>query len=316
MHSSMVEGKVAVGMLLEDKVATFLAVAREGSLSRAGRSLFLSPVSVKKQMDAFEREMGVTLFVRGPRGTVLTEAGRGLAQDLANLASLADDMVRRVRETTHSGPVIHLGTSLMRPCKPLVDIIAHLGPDFPFRLEVVPFEDNAAAMDTVMADLGQGPVDCFVGPCGSQRITQACGVLALGTWECCVAVSRNDPLARRDRLSWEDLAGHRLMLLQRGDVAELDRLRDDIVAHHPQITIVDMPHFYDPDAFNECGRSGVVMETLDAWADIHPNVATVPMDWDYCLPYGLIYPKHPDPDVAAFVGAVAEAVAGQGGGRS
>ena len=41
--------------------------------------------------------------------------------------------------------------------------------------------------------------------------------------------------------------------------------------------------------------------TLDCWADVHPSLVTLPVDWDFTIPYGLLYQLDPIPDVACFV---------------
>lgn len=293
-------------MLLDERCETFLAVAREGGLSAAARSLMLSTVSVKRQVDVLESQVGVRLLVRGHRGTGLTEAGRLLAEDVVRLRALADEAVSRAREAGgRDRRAIRVGTSIMRPCRPLVDILTRARPPLPFSIEVVPFSDDPESLEGVVGHLGTGAVDCFVGPCGSHHYLDVCNVLVLGSWDCCVAVARDDRLAEKPRLGWEDLDGRRLMLVRRGDSFSLDRLRDDIEQSHPGITVVDAPHFYDPEVFNACGRDGLVMETLDAWADVHPNVVTLSMDWDYQVPFGILYAKEPSERVAAFIDAVA-----------
>jgi len=36
------------------------------------------------------------------------------------------------------------------------------------------------------------------------------------------------------------------------------------------------------------------METLDIWKDVHPSIVTIPMEWGYTIPYGIVYAKQPD----------------------
>lgn len=290
--------------LVEERVETFLTVAAEGSFSRAGKKLLLSSVSVMRQIEALEREVGVRLFDRTPRGVTLTPAGTTLAEDAKRISALASEAVDRAREAASAGKrTIRVGTSLLRPCKPLVDLWARRGAGLPFRIEIVPFSDDVESFERTLASLGRG-IDCFVGPCASRTITDRCSVAVLGTWACCAAVSRTSPLARKKLLTWDDLAGERLMLIPHGDSLVLDRMREEIAGAHPEIEIVDAPHLYDADAFNECERQGVVMETLDIWADVHPDVATVPVAWDYRMPYGIVYAKEPNEAVARFVAAM------------
>lgn len=290
--------------LVEDRVCTFLAVEREGSFSKAGKSLFLSSVSVMKQIEALESEVGARLFDRSPRGTTLTRAGEVFAEDARRLVDLADAAMGRLREVREpDDKTIRVGTSLLRPCKPLMDLLARKGPKFPYHIQIVPFSDDGESLRRTIASIGKD-IDCFVGPVGSREFVEQHGVLVLGTWECCVAVARDSPLARKERLSWSDLDGQKLMLVRRGDSFVLDRMREEIAAEHPSIQVMDAPYYYDANIFNECERQGVAMETLDAWKDVHPGVVTLPMDWGYQMPYGIVYAKEPSDTVAAFIEAL------------
>ncbi|RKJ51763.1 hypothetical protein D7Y05_01485 [bacterium 1XD42-54] len=48
-------------------------------------------------------------------------------------------------------------------------------------------------------------------------------------------------------------------------------------------------------------RTGALLLTLDAWADIHPFLITLPVRWDYKVPYGILYSKEPSEDVEGFL---------------
>ncbi len=54
----------------------FDAAVRSGSASTAAREVSMTQSAVSKRIRALEEELGVALFVRTPRGLVVTEAGR------------------------------------------------------------------------------------------------------------------------------------------------------------------------------------------------------------------------------------------------
>ena len=292
--------------LIDNRVSTFIEVVEHGSFSSAAKALYLSPVSVMKQIESLESELGVRLLDRSPRGAVPNRAGEAFLQDAERMRDLADAVAARmsVMRAPKEG-VVRVGTSLLRPCRPLMDLIARRGAELPCRIEVVPFSDDPTSLRKTVESLGN-TVDCFVGPVGSREFVERYNVLVLGVWECCVAVSRNHPLSKKERLDWDDLDGERLMLVRRGDSFVLDRMRDEIAELHPLIEVVDAPHYYDADIFNECERQGVVMETLDAWADVHPGVVALPMGWDYQMPYGVVYAKNPSTAVQDFIESIAK----------
>lgn len=90
------------------QLKTFVAVAEEGSLTKAAVRLYASQPAVSSHVKALEDELGLALFQRTPRGMVLTDAGAALrdravrilneAEAMLSLAqSLAGDLVGELR---------------------------------------------------------------------------------------------------------------------------------------------------------------------------------------------------------------------------
>ena len=84
--------------MLDPSVRVFLAVAKEGSFTKAAQSLFLTSTAVMKQINTLEGELGLKLFVRSPRGAVLTPAGESLARDGRKLLSQWERVVSAARQ--------------------------------------------------------------------------------------------------------------------------------------------------------------------------------------------------------------------------
>lgn len=80
------------------QLKTFVAVAREGSITRASERLHLSQPATSAHVKAIEDELGVPLFDRTPKGMVLTAGGARLLakaeQVLAAHRELADEARR------------------------------------------------------------------------------------------------------------------------------------------------------------------------------------------------------------------------------
>ena len=164
-----------------------------------------------------------------------------------------------------------------------------------------------------MSEIGQlgEKFDFLVGVCDSKTWLDQCRLLPLGTYRKMVAVRREHPLAAKKRLELSDLYGQTLMMVQEGDSPLNDRLRADLRTNHPKIHLEDTPHFYDISVFNRCAETGNVLLTLECWQDVHPALVTLPVNWDYAIPYGLIYALEPSEDVNRFVQAVTRIRAAQ-----
>lgn len=75
----------------------FAACARSGSFTQAAQQLFISPTALIKQINQLEDGLGVKLFLRTPKGLVLTEAGsrQPAAADCCRLDSPLQPRTRR-----------------------------------------------------------------------------------------------------------------------------------------------------------------------------------------------------------------------------
>lgn len=82
-----------------DDMKVFLAVARESSLSGAGRILKMDPATVGRKISRFEEALDTTLFVKSPQGYALSAAGDRLLVH----AEAAEQAMRAAQEAL-TGP--------------------------------------------------------------------------------------------------------------------------------------------------------------------------------------------------------------------
>jgi DNA-binding transcriptional LysR family regulator len=96
----------------------FVAVAEEGSLTRAAGRLHLAQQSLSEQIRTLEAQLGVTLFVRSSRGAELTDAGAVLlreARPLLAQAERAEAAVRGERVSLRVGFLSSVANYVMPP---------------------------------------------------------------------------------------------------------------------------------------------------------------------------------------------------------
>jgi len=100
----------------------FLELARNGSLSGAARRLGVDRNTVARRAAALERELGLSLFERGPQGWSPTPAGQELAAlasrveaDVLALARHADASDRSPTGTVRLTTPVHLAAFLLGP---------------------------------------------------------------------------------------------------------------------------------------------------------------------------------------------------------
>lgn len=256
--------------------------------------MYITSVSVMNQMNTLEKRIGVKLFERTNQGVELTEAGQSIYHDAKQIIVASEAAIERARKIAGvDQPVIRIGTSILRPCKRLIDLWARADDGTQtFQIKIIPFEDNPASMSAMLKSLGH-EIDCFIGPCDSAVWKKSYNIYPLGICKCCIAVSRRHRLAKKDFVRWSDMAGETLLLVRQGQSPTIDCIREEVITAHPDIQIVDTPNFYDMEAFNACEQHGYMMEVPDTWAEVHPSIVTLPVEWDYEMPFGIVYAHKP-----------------------
>lgn len=292
-----------------DLLDAFIQVIDAGSFSKAAEKLYLSSTALMKQMNVLEARVGVQLLIRTNHGIRATDAGISLYHDAKFLVQYSEKAMIRARQAANSHPhMIRIGTSLLNPCAVLVDVWNTISETYPqFKLKIVPFDDDAEPWPGVYQTLGKD-FDVMVGAYESANGSDAFQALKLGEYRFCVAVSREHPLTRKASLAVSDLYGERLVLIQPGSSPLIDAIRGYVRTEHPAIHIKDAPHQYTMETFNRCEELGAVLLTLDGWKDVHPALVTLPVDWEYTIPYGVLSPRKPSNSVQLFLRAIQETI--------
>lgn len=289
--------------MLSQHFCVFLCAAANGSFNKAADKLLISPTAVMKHVNSLESELELRLFERQARGLTLTEAGnvlynQGLAiqKAAAQALSEAQEVANKLQKS------ITVGTSLLNPCKVFMDLWAQINWQCPqLKLNVVPFDDNHSDILSVIDSIGK-KIDFLVGVCDSKQWLERCQMLTLGSYKKCIAMPFTHRLAQQKELCLKDLHGETLMMVKSGNSPINDKFRADLQKNHPQITIENLPHYYDISVFNRCAQTGHLLLNLECWADVHPALITLPVaDWSYTIPYGILYAKEPSPEVSFLV---------------
>lgn len=284
---------------------TFITVADCGSFTKAAERLYISPTAVMKQMNTLERHLDVKLIDRTPSGIRLTSAGSVIYQDAKFMIDYSQKSILNAKAALHRyDTTFCVGTSLLNPAKPFMDLWYRVNKEFPtYKLHLVPFEDNHKGILSEIAGLGE-KFDFLIGVCDSKAWLNLCNMLPLGRYKKMIAVPRDHRLAGKHQIEIEDLYGEKLMMVKRGDSGVNDFLRNDLEKNHPQIHLEDTPQFYDMSVFNHCAETGKVLLTIECWQEVHPGLISIPVNWDYSIPYGLLYSLDAPEDVLRFVETV------------
>lgn len=141
----------------------FLAVAREGNISRAAKALHMTQPTLSRQLIDFENDLGVQLFVRGKRQIILTDEGALLqkrAEEITELVDKTENDLRRERGVVAGA--ISIGGGETHAMQTIARIACDIQRDYPD----VKFDLYSGNADDVIDRLDKGLIDfgVLVGP--------------------------------------------------------------------------------------------------------------------------------------------------------
>lgn len=193
------------------QLQAFLAVAEEGSFTRAARRLGVAQPSLSQQVRALEDRLGGALIERLPRGIRLTPAGKALLPE----AQAAVRAVERGRAAARMALGLETGelevaTLLSLTVGILPDAIGRWHARFPdIAIRMIEYTHRSLLEEDVRTGVG----DIALGP---RPLGWAGPVEPLGFEELVVVLPPSDPLAGRRRVRLEALADRRWILFQPG----------------------------------------------------------------------------------------------------
>lgn len=190
------------------QLRAFCCAAQTGSISKAAERLYLGQPSVTLQIQALERELGVTLFERRGPKIQLTPDGRNLyelAQPLVHgMDTLSDTFAASSGDVTSGELSIAAGESTILYLLPdLVKRFADQHPTVRIKLQNVTGRDGLAMLRADEADFAVGS---FI------EIPDDISYHPIFTYDPMLITPVNHPLARKKQLKLEDISPHGLIL--------------------------------------------------------------------------------------------------------
>jgi len=190
------------------QLRAFCMAAKTGSISQAAELLFQSQPTVTLQIQALEREMGITVFERRGRRVVLTPEGRVLHE----LAQPLVDGIEGLEQEFHArfgrleGGELHIAAGESTTLYILPDYIKRFAdtyPDVEIKLHNVTGRDGMAMLRADQADLAVGsmldiPDDIVYHPTFSYSPV--------------LITSLDHPLAKKKRVTLEEICPYGLIL--------------------------------------------------------------------------------------------------------
>ena len=264
-----------------------VALASEQNMTKAARAVHISQSTLSYHVGKIESDLGFELFDRSRHGTFLSPAGRTFAQGLERIVAEYDLLVESARKehesTTHPIIVLAITPDSHSVMNALASQLVDELPDFEFR------QVFCTGFD-ILDELRTGKVD--IAYRANAGLEKACDLAfePIARTEEVWLVPESHPLATRDHIGVEDIAGQKVWLVPKGALSPAaDGIRQALAQKDFGTTIID---YTDEGAMLLSVLSGEALAVTrsGSTALIPSGVKCIPMATDdYANVEGLVY---------------------------
>ena len=195
----------------------FIAVAEQGTVSRAAQTLSISQSSVTEAIKELESDLGVELFERHPRGLNITHKGHQFLRHATKILANVSD----ARRAFHAGQEaargrLQLGVTSLVAGYVLSDLLARYRRAYP-GVEVSAIEDNGDYLEHLLIG-GKLDVAVMVTSNLRDRTALQSEILEVSAYRLWMPLGH--PLAGADIIGVDDIAGEPLIMLTIDEIEE------------------------------------------------------------------------------------------------
>ena len=192
----------------------FLLVAKEQSFTKAAKQLNITQPTLSRQLAALEEDLGAKLFDRGGQSVTLTNEGLLLKRRALEMVDLEEKILSEFQgdsESVEGKIVIGCGEFLA------VETLAKICKQFREKYPLVQFVLHTGTADSILERMGKGLVDIglFLEPVNTEGLDYI-RIQESDHWV--ITMKTTDPLAKKERITKEDLLPLPLILPERSNV--------------------------------------------------------------------------------------------------
>lgn len=192
----------------------FLTVAKEQSFTKAAEVLHITQPTLSRQLAGLEEELGVVLFDRSGHHITLTDEGLLLKRRALEIVDMEEKIVSELKGDQESVEgKIAIGCGEFMAVETLAEICKRYSQKYP----LVQFAIHTGTADAVLEMMSRGLIDVglFLEPVSTEDLDY---IRLQGSDHWVVTLQADDPLAKKDKITREDLKNLPLILPERTNV--------------------------------------------------------------------------------------------------
>lgn len=203
---------------------TFLAVTKMGNFTRAAHELCLTQPAVSGHISALEEELGVSLFNRTGKKVVLTDAGRLVAQEGAELLDRVNQLRSALADLSDlHGGTVRIGASKIIGVYMLPKVITAFREQYPD----VELQLSIHSARTIVNQVEENHYDLAVVGEGEKIQSNNIGVKAIGEDELILVASPSHPVFAQAQITAASIFNEPFVL-SGDDTASLQNIKTQL----------------------------------------------------------------------------------------
>lgn len=276
--------------MMDNQLKVFITVAKSHSFNKAASQLFISTPAVIKRIYALENRIKVILFNRTHNGITLTKAGESFYQDAVNLVAAYDQSINRAKTLADNKVTLRIGAGPLANGTQVGDFWLTISKNLPnLKFEFIPCACSLGNFNNFLDGINHefDVVFSVYDPYLLKKFNLMATQISSSPIK--LSVPLQNPLASKKTLTLEDLAGQTVAIVEQGEFKCFDEVRQ-MLNQDRQIKLQDISGI-DLPTLNQCVENDWLFVSAEDWQTAHPMLSAKTVDWDFRLPFGLVYGK-------------------------
>lgn len=201
--------------MMDPKLRTLLAVAEQGSFTRAAQQLSLTQPAVSHHISQLEQELGADLFLRKKGAFLLTPEGEIAVKFAQRFQALEENLRREIADSQRNIRQLRVGVTHTSESNFVTEVLARCSIEKP-NLNITVITDTIKNLYTMLENF-QLDIAIVEG----KNNDPAFNTLMLDTDYLACVVSNNSPLAKEAMVTVEQLKREKLILRGAGSATRM-----------------------------------------------------------------------------------------------
>ena len=197
-----------------------MVICEEGSLNKASEQLYIAQPSLTSAVQELEKELGITIFNRGGRGVTPTNDGLEFIRYAREVLSQYDNLLEKYGKNGNLKKKFGISTQHYSfAVKSFVEMVKHFGTDkYEFAIRETRTRDVIDDVASGKSEIGILYLNDFNRK-PLERLLKSNSLVFTPLTEChaYVYLWKGHPLARKDRIRFEDLKDYPCLSFEQGD---------------------------------------------------------------------------------------------------